>query len=105
MGDADRYYAALRPGSLPKALDSKTRLGKLPLRVPRTRDGEFYPQSLEKGLRKAVTFAGIRNDLPQDAPVPAPRRALRRHAPVRPEAADRGGEPGSGVPERSVAVY
>jgi len=29
----------------------KSRLGELPLRVPQTRDGEFYPQSLEKGLR------------------------------------------------------
>ena len=29
----------------------KTRLGTLPLKVPQTRDGEFYPQSLEKGLR------------------------------------------------------
>ena len=29
----------------------KTRLGLLPLKVPQTRDGEFYPRSLEKGLR------------------------------------------------------
>jgi transposase-like protein len=29
----------------------KTRLGSLPLKVPQTRDGTFYPQSLEKGLR------------------------------------------------------
>lgn len=29
----------------------KTRLGTLPLKVPQTRDGAFYPQSLEKGLR------------------------------------------------------
>jgi transposase-like protein len=29
----------------------KTRLGTLPLKVPQTRDGHFYPQSLEKGLR------------------------------------------------------
>jgi transposase-like protein len=29
----------------------KTRLGTLPLKVPQTRDGQFYPQSLEKGLR------------------------------------------------------
>lgn len=29
----------------------KTRLGILPLKVPQTRDGAFYPQSLEKGLR------------------------------------------------------
>ena len=29
----------------------KTRLGELPLKVPQTRDCEFYPQSLEKGLR------------------------------------------------------
>lgn len=29
----------------------KTRLGLLPLKVPQTRDCEFYPQSLEKGLR------------------------------------------------------
>lgn len=29
----------------------KTRLGSLPLKVPQTRDGAFYPQSLEKGLR------------------------------------------------------
>lgn len=29
----------------------KTRLGALPLKVPQTRDGSFYPQSLEKGLR------------------------------------------------------
>jgi len=34
-----------------KAKTVKTRLGELPLRVPQTRDGEFYPQSLEKGLR------------------------------------------------------
>ena len=29
----------------------KTRLGTLPLKVPQTREGEFYPQSLERGLR------------------------------------------------------
>jgi putative transposase len=29
----------------------KSRLGSLPLKVPQTRDGGFYPQSLEKGLR------------------------------------------------------
>ena len=29
----------------------KTRLGSLSLKVPQTRDSEFYPQSLEKGLR------------------------------------------------------
>jgi transposase-like protein len=29
----------------------KTRLGTLPLKVPQTRDSEFYPQSLERGLR------------------------------------------------------
>jgi transposase-like protein len=29
----------------------RTRLGALSLRVPQTRDSEFYPQSLEKGLR------------------------------------------------------
>ncbi len=29
----------------------KTWLGVLPLEVPQTRDGAFYPQSLEKGLR------------------------------------------------------
>jgi len=29
----------------------KSRLGELRLLVPQTRDGEFYPQSLEKGLR------------------------------------------------------
>jgi len=29
----------------------KTRLGPLPLKVPQTRDCEFYPQSIEKGLR------------------------------------------------------
>ena len=29
----------------------KTRLGALPLKVPQTRDSEFYPQSLDKGLR------------------------------------------------------
>ena len=29
----------------------KTRLGELALKVPQTRDGEFYPQGLEKGLR------------------------------------------------------
>lgn len=29
----------------------KTRLGELSLKVPQTRDSEFYPQSLEKGLR------------------------------------------------------
>lgn len=34
-----------------KAKTVRTRLGELPLRVPQTRDGEFYPQSLEKGLR------------------------------------------------------
>lgn len=34
-----------------KAKTVKTRLGELPLRVPQTRDSEFYPQSLEKGLR------------------------------------------------------
>ena len=29
----------------------KTRLGALELKVPQTRESEFYPQSLEKGLR------------------------------------------------------
>lgn len=31
----------------------KTRLGELPLKVPQTRVCEFYPQSLEQGLRSA----------------------------------------------------
>lgn len=34
-----------------KAKAMKTRLGTLPLKVPQTRDSEFYPQSLERGLR------------------------------------------------------
>ena len=34
-----------------KGKQIKTHLGTLPLKVPQTRDGEFYPQSLEKGLR------------------------------------------------------
>ncbi len=29
----------------------KTRLGRMALKVPQTRDSEFYPQSLERGLR------------------------------------------------------
>ena len=29
----------------------QTRLGALPLHIPQVRDGSFYPQSLEKGLR------------------------------------------------------
>ena len=29
----------------------KTRLGSLPLKVPQIRNSEFYPQSLERGLR------------------------------------------------------
>ena len=29
----------------------KTRIGELPLKVPQTRDCEFYPRSLERGLR------------------------------------------------------
>jgi len=29
----------------------KTRLGRMSLKVPQTRDSEFYPQSLERGLR------------------------------------------------------
>ena len=36
-------------GYKPKTL--KSRLGKLELSVPQVRDGSFYPQSLEKGLR------------------------------------------------------
>ena len=36
-------------GYKPKTV--KTRLGELELRVPQTRDSDFYPQSLEKGLR------------------------------------------------------
>jgi len=34
-----------------KGKSLKTRLGTLSLRVPQTRDGEFYPQSLTRGLR------------------------------------------------------
>ena len=34
-----------------KGKQLKTRLGTLPLKVPQTRDSEFYPQSLERGLR------------------------------------------------------
>lgn len=36
-------------GYKPKAL--KTRMGALELAVPQTRDGKFYPSSIEKGLR------------------------------------------------------
>lgn len=36
-------------GYKPKTL--KTRMGALPLRVPQVREGGFYPQSLDKGLR------------------------------------------------------
>ena len=39
-----------------KAKTVKTRLGELPLRVPQTRDCEFYPQSLEKGLRSELAL-------------------------------------------------
>ncbi len=37
----------------------KTRLGVLPLKIPQTRDGQFYPQSLERGQRseKALLLA------------------------------------------------
>jgi len=34
-----------------KGKSLKTRLGTLSLKVPQTRDGEFYPQSLTRGLR------------------------------------------------------
>ena len=34
-----------------KAKTVKTRTGKVNLAVPRTRDCDFYPQSLERGLR------------------------------------------------------
>ena len=38
----------------------KTRLGALPLKVPQTRDGGFYPQSLENGLRsERAMVAGV----------------------------------------------
>ena len=35
----------------------KTRLGMLSLKVPQTRDGELYPQSLTRGLRKTKLSA------------------------------------------------
>ena len=42
----------------------KTRLGSLSLKVPQTRDSEFYPQSLEKGLRFGTsTSAGDCGDV------------------------------------------
>lgn len=34
-----------------KAKQFKTRVGELSLSIPQTRDGEFYPSALEKGLR------------------------------------------------------
>ena len=44
--DRRRGYAN---GYKPKTV--KTRVGKNQLAVPQTRDGEFYPSSLERGLR------------------------------------------------------
>lgn len=44
-------------GFKPKTI--KTRVGEIPLAVPQTRDGKFYPNCLEKGQRseKALTLA------------------------------------------------
>lgn len=44
--DERRGYAN---GFKPKVV--RTRVGEIPLQVPQTRDGGFYPNSLEKGLR------------------------------------------------------
>lgn len=53
LGAAPYERSATRAGYANgyKAKTMKTRLGELPLRVPQTRDSEFYPRSLEKGLR------------------------------------------------------
>lgn len=53
LGAAPYERSATRAGYANGYKDKtlKTRLGELPLRVPQTRDCEFYPQSLEKGLR------------------------------------------------------
>ena len=42
-----------------KSKNLKTRVGEIPLAVPQTRDGKFYPSCLEKGQRseKALTLA------------------------------------------------
>ncbi len=53
LGAAPYERSATRAGYANGFKDKvlKTRLGELPLKVPQTRDCEFYPQSLEKGLR------------------------------------------------------
>ena len=53
LGAAPYERSATRVGHANGFKDKtlKTRLGALSLRVPQTRDSEFYPQSLEKGLR------------------------------------------------------
>lgn len=53
LGAAPYERSATRVGHANGYKDKtlKTRLGELPLKVPQTRDCEFYPQSLEKGLR------------------------------------------------------
>ena len=53
LGVAPYERSALRMGYANGYKDKflKTRLGTLALKVPQTRDGEFYPQSLTKGLR------------------------------------------------------
>ncbi len=53
LGAAPYERSAARAGYANgfKGKTVKTRLGELPLKVPQTRDCEFYPQSLEKGLR------------------------------------------------------
>lgn len=53
LGAAPYERSATRTGHANGFKDKtlKTRLGELSLKVPQTRDSEFYPQSLEKGLR------------------------------------------------------
>jgi transposase-like protein len=60
----------------------RSRLGELQLKVPQTREGSFYPQSLEKGLRsERALLLAIANVRPGrvDAAGEEDRRGAMRH--------------------------
>lgn len=44
-------------GFKPKTIN--TRMGQIEFAIPQTRDSQFYPNSLEKGLRSAACFKTV----------------------------------------------
>jgi hypothetical protein len=88
LGAAPYERSATRKGYANGFKDKtlKTRPGALSLKVPQTRNGDFYPQSLDKGLRSERAVAAL--------PVPLAAECRTLCTESLDESASGGGHPG-----------